>query len=98
MDPCLDDCIEMAKKLKRLGIPIGLDVLPGLPHGFLSFVKVSSLSTISKKNIVPDKNNNQLIFFINSCQKKRMKVIVFVFHDWQNCLARQWIQNVEFDA
>lgn len=40
MDPCLDDCIMMAKKLKALGIPIGLDVLPGLPHGFLSFVKV----------------------------------------------------------
>lgn len=40
MDPCLDDCIMMAKRLKALGIPIGLDVLPGLPHGFLSFVKV----------------------------------------------------------
>ncbi|XP_031621456.1 hormone-sensitive lipase [Contarinia nasturtii] len=41
MDPCLDDCIMMAKRLKALGIPIGLDVLPGLPHGFLSFVKLS---------------------------------------------------------
>lgn len=40
MDPCLDDCIMMAKKLKVLGIPTGLDCLPGLPHGFLSFVKV----------------------------------------------------------
>lgn len=40
MDPCLDDCIMMAKKLKVLGISTGLDVLPGLPHGFLSFVKV----------------------------------------------------------
>lgn len=44
MDPCLDDCIEMSKKLKRLGVPIGLDVLPGLPHGFLSFVKVNSMT------------------------------------------------------
>ncbi|XP_055306327.1 hormone-sensitive lipase isoform X2 [Sitodiplosis mosellana] len=41
MDPCLDDCIMMAKKLKALGIPTELDVLPGLPHGFLSFVKLS---------------------------------------------------------
>lgn len=41
MDPCLDDCIMMAKKLKALGLSIGLDVLAGLPHGFLSFVKVS---------------------------------------------------------
>lgn len=43
MDPCLDDCIMLAKKLKALGVPVGVDVLPGLPHGFLSFVKVISL-------------------------------------------------------
>lgn len=41
MDPFLDDCIEMAKRLKKLNKPVGIDVLPGLPHGFLSFVKLS---------------------------------------------------------
>lgn len=41
MDPCLDDCIMLAKKLKSLGVTVGIDVLSGLPHGFLSFVKVS---------------------------------------------------------
>lgn len=46
MDPCLDDCIMMAKRLKSLGMPVGLDVLPGLPHGFLSFVKVNSIKFI----------------------------------------------------
>lgn len=55
MDPCLDDCIEMAKKLKRLGIPVGLDVLPGLPHGFLSFVKVNSFINHFKLNTMNNK-------------------------------------------
>lgn len=41
MDPCLDDCIMLAKKLKALGNNVGLDVLSGLPHGFLSFIKVN---------------------------------------------------------
>lgn len=45
MDPCLDDCIMLAKKLKGLGKSVGLDVLSGLPHGFLSFVKVFFSST-----------------------------------------------------
>lgn len=40
MDPCLDDCVEFAKKLKRLGNPVTLDILEGLPHGFLNFVMV----------------------------------------------------------
>lgn len=50
MDPCLDDCVMMAKRLKSLGIPIGLDVLPGLPHGFLSFVKVNKYSNSKRKS------------------------------------------------
>nr|CAD7441136.1 unnamed protein product [Timema bartmani] len=37
LDPCLDDCVMFARKLKRLGICVTLDVLDGLPHGFLSF-------------------------------------------------------------
>lgn len=53
MDPCLDDCIMMAKKLKALGIPTGLDVLPGLPHGFLSFVKVKDHSLLKLKLFSP---------------------------------------------
>lgn len=41
MDPCLDDCVMFAKKLKRLEVPVSLDVIKGLPHGFLNLVKVS---------------------------------------------------------
>lgn len=40
MDPCLDDCVEFAKKLKRLDKEVTLDILEGLPHGFLNFTKV----------------------------------------------------------
>ncbi|XP_045499576.1 hormone-sensitive lipase isoform X2 [Colias croceus] len=36
MDPCLDDCVMFAKKLKRLGNEVDIDVLEGLPHGFLN--------------------------------------------------------------
>ncbi|CAG9788363.1 unnamed protein product [Diatraea saccharalis] len=37
LDPCLDDCVMFAKKLKKLGNVVGIDVLEGLPHGFLNF-------------------------------------------------------------
>lgn len=40
MDPCLDDCVMYAKRLKNLNNEISLDILQGLPHGFLNFVKV----------------------------------------------------------
>lgn len=37
LDPCLDDCVMFAKKLKKLGNTVGIEVLEGLPHGFLNF-------------------------------------------------------------
>lgn len=40
MDPLLDDSVAMAKKLQRLGNSVGLDVLSGLPHGFLMMIHV----------------------------------------------------------
>lgn len=68
MDPCLDDCIEMAKKLKRLGVPIGLDVLPGLPHGFLSFVKVKSLNFYPNENSI--KKTKYSLFYFQQLSKE----------------------------
>ncbi|OXU23851.1 hypothetical protein TSAR_010329 [Trichomalopsis sarcophagae] len=41
LDPCLDDCVMFAKKLKVLGKPVTLDILSGLPHGFLNLSLVS---------------------------------------------------------
>lgn len=43
LDPCLDDCVMFAKKLKRNGVRTNLDIVEGLPHGFLNF------STMSKE-------------------------------------------------
>lgn len=40
-DPCLDDCVMLAKKLRGLGNNVTLDVLEGLPHGFLNLSLVS---------------------------------------------------------
>jgi hormone-sensitive lipase len=40
MDPFLDDCVMFAKKLKKLGVAVSLDILDGLPHGFLNFIQV----------------------------------------------------------
>lgn len=37
LDPCLDDCVMFGKRLKKLGHNVTLDVLEGLPHGFLNF-------------------------------------------------------------
>lgn len=41
MDPCLDDCVMFAKRLKAIENDVSLDILSGLPHGFLNFVSVS---------------------------------------------------------
>jgi hormone-sensitive lipase len=43
VDPCLDETVAFANKLVRGGAPrVTLDVLGGLPHGFLS---LNGLST-----------------------------------------------------
>ena len=34
----MDDSIAMAQKLKRIGQPVTLTVMEGLPHGFLSLL------------------------------------------------------------
>lgn len=41
MDPCLDDCVMFAKRLKSLEKKINMDILKGLPHGFLNLAIVS---------------------------------------------------------
>ncbi|CAK9823814.1 Hormone-sensitive lipase [Anthophora retusa] len=41
LDPCLDDSVMFARKLRSLGVLVTLDILPGLPHGFLNLVPVS---------------------------------------------------------
>ena len=40
LDPCLDENVEMAKKLKAAGVDIKLTVLHDLVHGFLHLIRV----------------------------------------------------------
>jgi hormone-sensitive lipase len=40
LDPLLDDNIEFGKKLRSVGVNVNVDVLNGLYHGFLYFIKV----------------------------------------------------------
>jgi acetyl esterase/lipase len=50
----MDDCVEFAKRLKDVGVPVTLDVLSNIPHGYLNFGKVcqvlSSFSMIVTNN------------------------------------------------
>jgi len=41
LDPCLDDSVEFAKRHRRLGGEVSLNILPGLSHGFLNFTLLS---------------------------------------------------------
>ncbi|CRL05668.1 CLUMA_CG018701, isoform A [Clunio marinus] len=41
LDPCLDDSVMFAKKLRELKVELTLDILDGLPHGFLNFSRLS---------------------------------------------------------
>ncbi|KAH8270790.1 hypothetical protein KR018_003898 [Drosophila ironensis] len=52
MDPCLDDCVMFAKKLKRLGRDVNLEILEGLPHGFLNFTMLSNEAMEGSKHCI----------------------------------------------
>lgn len=40
-DPCLDDSVMFARKLRSLGVDVSLNILAGLPHGFLNLILVN---------------------------------------------------------
>ncbi|CRL00604.1 CLUMA_CG013864, isoform A [Clunio marinus] len=40
-DPCIDDCVDFAKKLRGLKVNVQIDILGPLIHGFLNFVNFS---------------------------------------------------------
>ncbi|RNA00411.1 hormone-sensitive lipase-like, partial [Brachionus plicatilis] len=41
LDPLHDDSIEFKRRLNRLHVPNGLEVIEGVHHGFLNFVQIS---------------------------------------------------------
>ncbi|GIZ04962.1 hormone-sensitive lipase [Caerostris extrusa] len=62
-DPCLDDSITFAKRLKSLNRKVEIDFLDGLPHGFLNFLPFSQ-EAHDGSNLLLKKLHNQLIFAI----------------------------------
>lgn len=51
-DFCLDDDVTMAKLLKSVGVPVTLDILEQLPHGFLSLSMVSQEAHVGCKKAI----------------------------------------------
>ena len=47
LDPVLDDSVDMAQKLKAVNQPVTLDIVPGLPHGFLCMVSLGNNSDLN---------------------------------------------------
>jgi hormone-sensitive lipase len=45
----MDDCVEFAKRLKDVGVPVTLDVLSNIPHGYLNFGKVCQVLSFNIK-------------------------------------------------
>ena len=41
LDPLLDDSVMFARRLRDLGIPVELNLVDDLPHGFLNFALLS---------------------------------------------------------
>lgn len=73
MDPFLDDNVTMAKRLQSLGKKVGLNVLSGLPHGFLNCVNVIisfeySMNSVTQNFII---GKLLLIFFLFKKLKKK---------------------------
>jgi len=42
LDPSLDENVEFSNKLSDAGVAVNMEVVPGLPHGFLAFSQLSS--------------------------------------------------------
>lgn len=99
MDPFVDDSVTMAKRLKVLGKSVGLDVLAGLPHGFLNLIQVriyglspSFLSfhflNFKIKNFTVSKKFLEFRF-----RKMLAEVIAFVSLIWLIYSTQHWIQR-----
>lgn len=70
MDPCIDDCVMFAKKLDQLKVPVELEVLKNLSHGFLNFSFVSIL--FSLPSMVKKKSPYLLLIFCRLVKKRTM--------------------------
>ncbi|XP_059082509.1 hormone-sensitive lipase-like [Tigriopus californicus] len=51
IDPCLDETVSFSNKLMTAGIKVTLEVLSGLPHGFLSLTGMSKDCALAVEHI-----------------------------------------------
>ena len=42
LDPCLDENVQFSSKLSSAGVDVKLEIMPGMPHGFLAFAAMST--------------------------------------------------------
>lgn len=42
LDPCLDENVQFSSKLHDAGVDVKMEVVPGMPHGFLAFGQMST--------------------------------------------------------
>jgi len=42
LDPCLDENVMFSSRLSEAGVNVKMEVMPGMPHGFLAFGQMSS--------------------------------------------------------
>merc|ERR1719369_1106118 len=42
LDPCLDENVQFSSKLLDAGVDVKMEVVPGMPHGFLSFGQMAT--------------------------------------------------------
>ena len=40
-DPCLDENVMFSSKLHDAGVDVRMEIVPGMPHGFLAFAQMS---------------------------------------------------------
>ena len=42
LDPCLDENVQFSSKLHDAGVDVKMEVVPGMPHGFLAFGQMAT--------------------------------------------------------
>ena len=42
LDPCLDENVQFSSKLHEAGVDVKMEIVPGMPHGFLAFGQMST--------------------------------------------------------
>ena len=52
VDACLDENVQFYSKLVKAGVTAELSVIPGLPHGFLSFCNLSSVCQAGVSQVI----------------------------------------------